>query len=111
MSFGQTTFYVNKMLSDMYQPYNINVSYSATNSLNIVAATSSNNDKTKIVNVYITNWGDDVNINLKVNGATIANNDDLSLYILKGQTGDNNEENSPSQPTRIYPIKSTSKIT
>ena len=103
MTFGQTTFYVNKMLSDTYQPYNIQINSSSTTNLNVVATVSSRTASNKNVNVFIVNWGNDITVNLKVNGGSIGN--ELQLYVLQGVTGDDSEENSPSQPLRISPTK------
>eukprot|EP01084_Bolivina_argentea_P173338 300219_1 len=107
MTFGQTTFYVNKMLDQTYLPYNIGVSSSSTNNLNVVATVSSRTAGNKNVNVFITNWGQDITVNVGTKTGSIGNNNNLDLYILQGITGANDEENSPSQPYRIYPMKQT----
>ena len=103
MTFGQTTFYVNKMLSQTYLPYNIRVDSSSTNNLNIVGTVSSSVTRSKNVNIFIVNWGNNITLNLTTKSGSIGSN--LQLYVLKGITGSNHEENTPSEPKRIYPIK------
>lgn len=105
MTFGQPTFWVNKMLSETYLPYNIDVTSSSTTDLNVVATASAKSGNAQNVNVFIVNWGQDIAVSLSTKSGTVGNNDGLQLYVLQGVTGDNDEENSPSEPMRISPFK------
>jgi len=102
MTWGQPTYYTIQMVAETFQPYVIPVKTSIPN-IDVVGVLSE--DK-RTFSVRVVNWGGNFKATINLHDLSTQPTS-VDLSILRGQTGTNEEENSPSEPTRIKVFKSS----